>query len=313
MSLGLFSYFIILVVLLALYAYHKLVFAPLLKGLVEFTKIGTYVKRVLSVDAKEEKAEKISELCRALLRKDEVKLSVIVPAYNEEDRIRPMLAETLLFLDSRPKPFSYEVIVVDDGSSDKTYAVVEAMKRREIRYVELKRNMGKGFAVRVGALAARGELILMVDADGATKFSDFSRLEEKLAASDMVFGSRAHLQDDAVAQRAWYRNLLMRVFHVVVATIVGTQIRDTQCGFKLFKRHTAQRIFPSLHIARWAFDIELVVLAQYLSLTVEEVAVNWHEVDGSKLNVFQASLEMVRDIVAIKLMYGLRIWQPVLQ
>lgn len=284
---------------------YKFVFAPLAPT-IHLCNIGSYVKRISWWEA-----TKISDACKLLLGKEEVTLSVVIPAFNEEERIGPMLEETLSFLDSRPKPFSYEIIVVDDGSSDKTYETVTSMKKPHIRNVELARNMGKGFAVRVGTLAARGELILMVDADGATKFSDLTRLEEKLAVSDVVFGSRSHLQDEAVAHRKWYRNLLMFLFHFLVSIIVGTKIRDTQCGFKLFKRQAAQRIFPSLHIARWAFDIEIVVLAQNLSLTVEEVAVNWHEVDGSKLNVLQASIEMVRDILAIKLMYGLKIWRAV--
>jgi len=306
--ISLLLFLIILSIVLVFFLAYKFVFTPLIRGAVDLGCIGSYIKRVSWAP---DSASASRDACKLLLQKEEVTLSVVVPAYNEEDRIRPMLEETLSFLESRPKPFSYEVIVVDDGSSDKTYETVMSMKRPLIRYVQLKRNMGKGFAVKVGTLAARGELILMVDADAATKFSDLTRLEEKLSKSDIVFGSRSHLQDEAIATRAWYRNLLMVIFHFLVSIVVQTKIRDTQCGFKLFRRKAAQCIFPSLHIARWAFDIEIVVLAQNLSLTVEEVAVNWHEVDGSKLNVLQASLEMVRDILAIKFMYGLKIWRPI--
>lgn len=288
---------------------YKYVFAPLFKVPVSLAGVGAYVMRVEGWSSEAPP----TEATKALFGDAKVTLSVVIPAYNEEERIRPMLDEAIQFLQSRPQPFSYEIIIVDDGSKDKTYEAVLAdggLDERRIRYVQLKQNMGKGFAVKVGVLVATGELILMVDADGATKFSDLTSLEEKLEVSDCVFGSRAHLQDEALAKRAWYRNLLMVIFHCFVSFIVGTHIRDTQCGFKLYKRQCAQRIFPSLHIARWAFDIELVVLAEYLSFKTEEVSVNWHEVDGSKLNVAEASIQMVRDIFAIRLLYALKYWRP---
>eukprot|EP00397_Hematodinium_sp_SG-2012_P040281 GEMP01044104.1.p1 GENE.GEMP01044104.1~~GEMP01044104.1.p1 ORF type:complete len:294 (+),score=60.51 GEMP01044104.1:153-1034(+) len=282
--------------LLGAVAFHTII--GFISGPVPFDRVFHYVKRAWASP---------QEVTSTLLKEAEVDLSVVVPAYNEAERIHPMLDEALVYLENRKKPFTYEVIVVDDGSSDGTYDTIST-KNPNIRRIELSQNMGKGFAVKVGVLAARGRKILMVDADGATKFEDLDRLE--LKTTDCVFGSRSHLQDEALAKRAWYRNILMIAFHLVVSFIVGTSIRDTQCGFKLFKRPCAQRLFPSLHINRWAFDIELVVLSQHLSFTVDEVPVNWHEVPGSKLNIIVALFQMLRDIIAIKLLYTLKVWHP---
>lgn len=272
--------------------------AGFIRGPVPFGQVHRYIKNAWATP---------KEVAGLLLREPEVDLSVVVPAYNEAQRIHPMLDEAFAYLEKRKKPFTYEVIIVDDGSSDGTYDAIPTTNNN-VRRIELTQNMGKGFAVRVGCLAARGKSVLMVDADGATKFDDLDRLEKKEA--DCVFGSRNHLQEKAMATRAWYRNVLMVTFHFFVSLIVGTSIRDTQCGFKLFKRNCAQRIFPSLHINRWAFDIELVVLSQHLNFTVEEVAVNWHEVAGSKLNIAVAMFQMFRDMCAIKLLYTLHIWKP---
>lgn len=264
---------------------------------------------------------KLNELCRTIFQPPSVYLSLVVPAYNEEFRLPSMLEDTLVYLQRRAAGntgrFSYEVIVVDDGSADGTFATAEQIARAKgpagtVRVVRLARNRGKGFAVRVGMLVARGEWLLMVDADGATNIRDLERLEDKakLHASAIAFGSRHHLVGDAVAKRAWYRNVLMFGFHLVVKALIGAGIQDTQCGFKLFSRTAAKRIFASLHLCRWAFDIEVVVLARILSISIVEVPVTWTEIPGSKLNIAIDSLLMLRDIVAVRLFYILKIWRP---
>lgn len=173
----------------------------------------------------------------------------------------------------------------------------------------------------------------MVDADGATQFDELAKLEaaqRKFAHADVgiVCGSRAHLQDEAVAQRSALRNLLMYGFHVLVVLVGGiSSVRDTQCGFKLFARRTAAQTFGCLHVERWIFDLELLFLAlKYFDAPVAEVPVRWHEVgaclfgavlvfihgllvaDGSKLSVVSASLEMARDLLRIRLCYMLGLW-----
>ncbi|CAK9071684.1 unnamed protein product [Durusdinium trenchii] len=187
------------------------------------------------------------ELVPAPWKAPEVVLSVVVPAYNEEYRLPQMLDETLAYLESRggATSFSYEVIVVDDGSSDGTYAAAlstsrdASLQHGEVRIIKLLVNRGKGFAVRAGMLAARGQLLLMADADGATSIRDLERLERALGpkedAPQIAFGSRHHLREEALTKRAWYRNVLMVGFHFAVWILVGGSVKDTQCGFKLFK------------------------------------------------------------------------------
>lgn len=251
----------------------------------------------------------------------EVSLSVVVPAYNEEYRIPVMLDETLTYLEGRVASsygdFSYEVIVVDDGSRDGTYAAALASQLAgsrnggALRVMQLSKNGGKGYAVRAGMLVARGQLLLMADADGATGIGELEKLERALdPSSDIVFGSRHHLKDDATKKRSFLRTFLMVGFHFVVACLVGGPIKDTQCGFKLFRSSVGKTIFSSLHLYRWAFDIEIVILARMLGKSIAEVPVKFVDVPGSKLNLVTGSLTMLRDIVLVRALYILGMWRP---
>ncbi|XP_077596182.1 dolichyl-phosphate beta-glucosyltransferase [Stigmatopora nigra] len=263
------------------------------------------------------------ELFPSLRDPPSVQLSVVVPAYNEELRLPVMLDEAMEYLESRRKrraSFSYEVIVVDDGSKDKTTQVASRYTERygadKVRVLTLVKNRGKGGAVRMGALSSRGRLILMADADGATKFADLEKVEEGLRQLSpkpdnmaVSCGSRAHLEQDALAQRSVFRNFLMWGFHFLVWSLCVRGIRDTQCGFKIFTREAALRIFSSLHVERWAFDVELLYMAQSLDIPVAEVAVNWTEIEGSKLVPFWSWLQMGRDLVFIRLRYLTGAWK----
>eukprot|EP00434_Breviolum_minutum_P008790 symbB.v1.2.007750.t1/scaffold480.1/size253386/12 len=255
------------------------------------------------------------ELVPAPWKAPEVALSVVVPAYNEEYRLPQMLDETLAYLESRGSAasFSYEVIVVDDGSSDNTYAAAlstsrdASLRHGEVRIIKLLGNRGKGFAVRTGMLAAR-------DADGATSIRDLERLERVLGPKDdspqIAFGSRHHLREEALNKRAWYRNVLMVGFHFAVWLLVGGSVKDTQCGFKLFKANVGKQIFASLHLYRWAFDIEVLILASIFGKGVAEVPVTWVEMPGSKLNLLTGAVTMLRDMALVQVLYALGIWQP---
>mmetsp|Transcript_14608 Transcript_14608/g.25875 ORF Transcript_14608/g.25875 Transcript_14608/m.25875 type:complete len:325 (-) Transcript_14608:111-1085(-) len=272
------------------------------------------------------------DLVPATWKAPEVTLSVVVPAYNEEYRLPQMLDETLTYLEGRAASgpagaFSYEVIVVDDGSRDGTFdAAVSAgsaigrgephvCRSGELRVMRLTQNRGKGFAVRTGILAARGRMLLMADADGATGIRDMERLEQAFErhgadGTDIVFGSRHHLRDDALAKRSFIRNTLMVGFHFVVWCLVGGPIHDTQCGFKMFRARTGKDLFASLHLYRWAFDIELVILSRILGKKVAEVPVTFVDMPGSKLNLVTGALTMLRDIVLLRVLYFVGIWRP---
>lgn len=220
-----------------------------------------------------------------------------------------------------------EWVVVDDGSVDGTCNVVRryAKQQQQLPYdwtlVSLSPNCGKGGAVQQGMLQARGQRRLMVDADGATNFEELWNLLDKQHQQQqqqkdvVVFGSRAHLQESSKAQRSLLRTLLMHAFHVFVALLCGSSgVRDTQCGFKLFTAGSARRLFGNLHLQQWAFDTELVVLCGILRLPIAEVAVEWREIEGSKLDSSKiqlalVSIQMLRDMVCVRLCYTLGIWK----
>lgn len=265
-----------------------------------------------------------------------VGLSVVVPAYNEEKRLPKMLDETLDFLEkrshnqeanfsncdiykhSRDYKFTYEVIVVDDGSSDNTTRC--ALKYRakcgddRLRVITLEQNRGKGGAIREGVLAARGKYILFADADGASKFQDIEKLEEFMAAkrgSDLVvaIGSRAHMEEEAIANRSLFRTVLMKGFHFLVWTCCVRTVKDTQCGFKMFNRQAAQILFNSYHNESWAFDVELLYLAEQLNCTIGEIAINWEEIEGSKIVPIFSWIRMGWDVLCLAALYTFGIYK----
>jgi len=250
-----------------------------------------------------------------------VQLSVIIPAYNEKERLPIMLDETLHFLkqrEAKDPSFSYELIIVDDGSKDTTTKIALNYSKKEttqkIRVLTLSKNRGKGGAVKRGMLVARGKVLLMADADAATKIEDLLKLEKELKSIQkndlgIALGSRRHLQKLAEKKRKWYRNILMWGFHILVDFLCVKGIADTQCGFKLFSRKTAQILFPNQHVERWAFDVELLYLAQTLNVPMAEVDVQWTEVPGSTLTPFAASVQMGKDLVRIRSAYLFGIWK----
>lgn len=284
-------------------------------------------------------------------QKQQPTLSLVVPAYNEQDRIATMIQEAHDFLVStdgakvlqklqalvtptgnKKQPLSVEWIFVNDGSKDDTCQVVrEAYKKSTTNHawkiVSLKQNSGKGAAVKTGMLLAQGDFHLMVDADGATDFGKglenltkamteqaTLRDTQQSLLSAAAFGSRAHLQNEASAQRSFVRTLHMKAFHFFVSLFVSSKIQDTQCGFKLFPIKASRAIFGALHLRRWAFDTEIVLLCEQLNIPILEVGVPWHEVDGSKLSTSKlalaiVSITMLRDMICVRACYTFGIWK----
>lgn len=283
--------------------------------------------RGFGVDATQKRVPKEQRVCKgadgkaaalgSLHDAATVRLTAIIPAYNEEDRLEATLRETCECFDKVVGKGSYEIIVVDDGSRDRTPDIGEAFTRSDnpaVKVYRLPHNMGKGGAVQQGVWVARGERVLFMDADGATDIRDFGRVDaaltELLAEGDaaIAIGSRAHLQADAVARRKWYRTVLMYGFHFLVFVFGVRHIRDTQCGFKLFSRSAARTVFDNQHLQRWCFDVELLNLADMAGIPVREVAVNWDEKDGSKLKVTGMAM-MAHDLVLQKVCYAFGIWR----
>ncbi|KAI0954489.1 hypothetical protein AcW1_006368 [Taiwanofungus camphoratus] len=232
-----------------------------------------------------------------------------------------MLQSTIAHLSSSAlRDRTYEILVVDDGSTDdtaqQTLKFALGYPDSNIRVVQLVENAGKGGAVRHGMLYGRGRRLLMVDADGASRFEDLELLWKEMdriapdEGAAVVVGSRAHLvKTEAVVKRSFLRNVLMYGLHTILRIVGVGHIRDTQCGFKLFSRAAAQRIFPFQHLPTWIFDVELLLLAKQLCMPVAEVPIEWHEVSGSKLNVVTDSLQMLRDLLVLRANHLLGRWK----
>lgn len=227
----------------------------------------------------------------------EVGLSVIVPAYNEERRLPPTLIDMIDYLDARP--WSYEIIVVDDGSRDETAEMARKFERirKQIRVIRCPENRGKGYAVRTGMLNAGGRRVVFADADGSTPIGEVERLMAALdEGADIAIGSRAMTSPETAVKARWYRKFLGRIFNFCVNAVLLPGMHDTQCGFKMFRGEAAQFLVQRQQSAQFSFDIELLFLARRGGLKIAEVPVNWAHVPGSKVNLVLDSLKMFRDI-----------------
>ncbi|HLZ32909.1 MAG TPA: dolichyl-phosphate beta-glucosyltransferase [Nitrospira sp.] len=237
------------------------------------------------------------------LNADSIELSIVIPAHNEAGRILPYLQQITEYFEQQDRP--YEVLVVDDGSTDATAATVEAFGRSvpAVQLLRLPVCRGKGAAVRHGMQSAAGCLQLFTDADGATPIQEFARLEKALAGgADVAIGSRALAARSpgfAVEARL-YRSVLGFLFNAAVQQIGIRGISDTQCGFKLFRRVVAQDLFGYSSIDGFGFDLELLYVAQQRGYLIAEVPVNWSDQPGSKVRVFRDGLAMLRELTVIR-------------
>lgn len=225
-------------------------------------------------------------------------VSVVVPCFEERLRL-PGLASGYRTLASLVD----EVLIVDDGSSDGTPALVSEMIRRDglenTSMIRLDRNVGKGGAVSAGVMAAHGESIVFMDADLATDLSDLGPLVEALNHHDVVIGSR-RLPGHVVVGGRWYRRMMGRAFNEVVRRTTSLGLSDTQCGFKAFRSQWARVLFSDLQHPRFSFDVEVLIRARELGLSIGEVPVHWTAVDGSHVHPVRDSLRMLRDIREIE-------------
>jgi dolichyl-phosphate beta-glucosyltransferase len=235
----------------------------------------------------------------------EPRWSVVIPAYNEAERLPAYLREVVSYFDGRGEP--YEVIVVDDGSADETAArVLEARAAHpEVTLLRLPENRGKGFAVRAGMLAARGELRLMADADGATPIAEVKRLETAVqGGADLAVGSRA-LHDPSVRREVLlHRKVSGEIFNLFARCMGVGGVTDTQCGFKLFQGAVARTIFDEVRTDGFGFDVELLLLARRHGYRVVEVAINWADQPGSKVDVLRDGPRMLGQIFRARLRLG---------
>ena len=226
--------------------------------------------------------------------------SVVIPAYNEAQRLPPFLDTVVAYFEGRDEP--YEVVVVDDGSRDATSEMVQARRYASVRIVRREINGGKGIAVRTGMLSARGAYRLFADADGATPIQEIKRLEALLlAGADVAFGSRA-LRDPGVSLVARRRRVIAgRIFNWFVGRLGLEGVADSQCGFKAFTRPAAERLFQALSTRGFGFDVELLLLARDAGYRIVEVPVNWADKSGSKVGVLRHGPGMLGEILRASL------------
>ncbi|MGD9276227.1 MAG: glycosyltransferase family 2 protein [Candidatus Pacearchaeota archaeon] len=230
-----------------------------------------------------------------------MKLSVIIPAYNEEKRIEETLRDVNQYLSK--KDFSYEMIVVNDGSTDNTKQIVESFcdKIPNMMFIDNKINSGKGSAVKQGMLAASGDYRLFMDADNAIKINHLEKFLAVINDYDLVIGSI-----ELPGSKKWqeykglnkiYRNLFGKLSKYLIQVVNLWEIRDTQRAFKLFRKDAAKEIFSRQTIDRWGFDIELLVIAKKLGYKIKELPVEWINPSGrvnfkSFLNTFLELFEI---------------------
>lgn len=230
-----------------------------------------------------------------------MKLSVIIPAYNEEKRLAKTLEDIDRYL--RKQDYEYEIIVVNDGSKDRTAEVVKQMmsKVRNLKLIDNKVNKGKGGVVRQGLLEARGEVRLFTDADNSTSIDHVEKMWPEFERGfDIVIGSRDIKGAVLDPPQPWYRRILGDIFNLLVQVIVGLWgIWDTQCGFKAFTQKVVEDIIPKCKIDRWAFDPEILILAKKKGYKIKEVPVRWVNDPHSKVK-FKGMVLMLKDLFTIK-------------
>ena len=225
-------------------------------------------------------------------------LTIVIPTYNESARIVPTIASIVAHLAIRPE--SFEIIVSDDGSTDGTPDLVRNMGMRNVIVLAPGINRGKGAAVRAGVAASGGRLILFSDADLSTPIREIDAIIDAADSADVVIGSRGTVGSEE-AEKSTIRRLTSWGARKVTRLGLGLDLADTQCGFKLFRREAAMRIYSAQTIMGFSFDLEILYLAAKLNYRIAEQPVQWVDAPGSKVDTTKEAQRFLRDLVRIKM------------
>jgi dolichyl-phosphate beta-glucosyltransferase len=240
-----------------------------------------------------------------------IELSIVIPAFNEEKRLPSTLESVFEYLSNRR--VNFELIVVDDGSTDGTVEVVKefGMHHEGVRLLSYSPNMGKGHAVREGIKKSKGLRVLFNDADGSSPIKEIEKLESALNKGfDVAIGSRAKPDDSRRVNALAYRKFMGNFFNFIVQTLLLKGIQDSQCGFKMFTQSAARSVFNVAREDGFAFDVELLHIARLRNYKIAEVPINWTNVDGSKVNLVLDSSKMFLDVLKIKVRSFMGLYKP---
>ncbi len=227
--------------------------------------------------------------------------SIVIPAYDESARIASTLDRVLAYVEAQR--WRAEVIVVDDGSHDSTPEIIRSYmaKHPSVRLVQNPGNRGKGYSVRNGMMHAQGEIMLFSDADLSSPIEEAEKLFAAIAeGNDIAVGSRWVRAELQTRKQPFYRQILGRIFNLLLRVMLGLNFKDTQCGFKAFTRRAAQAVFPFQHIERWGFDPELLFLAAKAGLKIVEVPVAWAHREGTRIHPIKDGFRMFGDLLHIR-------------
>ena len=232
---------------------------------------------------------------------DHLSYSIIIPAYNESQRIAASLDKIIAY--TSEQHWMTEILVVNDGSRDNTADIVReyAKSHAQVRLIENPGNRGKGYTVRNGMSQATGEILLFTDADLSSPIQESRKLFAAIqAGADVAIGSRWLQAELQTERQPFHRQVFGRAFNVLLRIILGLKYKDTQCGFKAFTRKAAQSLFPRQRIERWGFDPELLFLSLKYGLSIAEVPVEWAHDDRSKINPVVDGFKMFTELLRIR-------------
>lgn len=237
-----------------------------------------------------------------------LEVSLVIPVYNEEKRLEPRLSESLNFLETILDK-TFEIIFVNDGSTDKTLAILNETKNKftsiSIKIMSYERNQGKGFAVKYGVLESRGAKIIVSDADFSIDLEETPGFIEKLNQVDIVIGTKKHSSTQTLKQQKIVRKILGKGFTLLTNCVLGLDFTDITCGFKGFRTDKAKILFSKLKTFRWSYDAEILFLARKNKFNVAEIPVKWQHVEGGTISPVFESLRSLRDLSIIILNYHL--------
>lgn len=236
-------------------------------------------------------------------------ISLIVPAFNEEKRILPTLEKAYCYFNA--KKFKFEIIVVDDGSTDATAAICQKAKegQENLHLIRLPLNRGKGFAVKTGIEHAQGEYILFADADNSTPIEELEKFLPHFSPQNLLVGSRFWKPELIERRQPWYRLAISRLANYLIRLLVVKKVRDTQCGFKVIYCSVASRLARIQKIERFGFDIEYLALAQRMGIAVREIPVRWINSPASRIRPFRDAAQTFIDLLKIRIF----LWQGIYQ